>query len=225
MSDKNFNIPSDVLNMMKELMDMGAVGFGGFVDEKGKMYPITLGQMPNFAKANHNQHIDDYDEDEPCSCDCENCDFDCGGCDCDGCNCDCNDEEECFDCDEMPKPIPNHTANPKFIPANVYLMEDDSYVARFECGCFAKEDIEISYEKNTVTVTVVSSEQHTLPKNASNVIKRILCEEFKLAERATRSVTLPDADFEKANAEYKNGVLTLVIPKKAKPEPSRINIT
>ena len=228
MSGENVNIPKDMLKMMKELMDMGAVGIGGFVDDSGKMCPITLGQMPMFGgmpnmhrqpvnkkpTESENCSCDCHDEDYR-SCDCENCDFDCGGCDCDGC--DCEDE---LDCDETFAP-----ALTKSMALNAYVLENGTYSLCFECGNFAKEDIEISYDKNTITVTAIRSEVHKLPEDASfGVIKKTITEEFKQVEKATRAITLDEPDFAKAKAEFKNGILTINIPKKAKPEPSKINI-
>ena len=91
MSGENINIPKDMLSMMKELLDMGAVGFGGFVDDNGKVYPITLGQIPSFTQMpkRNPQPTNKTTCDEDCSCSCHD-DEEYRSCDCfeicDGCS-------------------------------------------------------------------------------------------------------------------------------------------
>jgi HSP20 family protein len=97
--------------------------------------------------------------------------------------------------------------------------DDTAYTVRAEIPGARKEDIEVSVEGNQVSLSAeVRRETHP------GAGQRTLYGERSYG-RASRSFALPEAvDPQTASAQYRDGVLTLVLPKKATASGKRVPI-
>lgn len=94
----------------------------------------------------------------------------------------------------------------------------DAYVLRADLPGFREDAVEVSLNGNLLTITGKREEEH-----------REEGEQFFTLERShgsfTRSFALPDnVDGEGINADLKNGVLTVQIPKRPEAHPRKIAI-
>ncbi len=98
------------------------------------------------------------------------------------------------------------------------IDEGDKFVLEAELPGFDKGDININVDGNRLTITA----EHSVSEEESkdNYIRK----ERKYGS-FTRSFDVSDIETEKIEADYKNGVLTLNLPKKdSKPSGRRIDI-
>lgn len=101
------------------------------------------------------------------------------------------------------------------------VKEDDkSYIVKADIPGVKKEDIQIDVEDDEITLRAESKREKEEKKG----------EKVVYSERSygmvSRSFTLPtDVDAKAANAEYKDGVLTLSLPKKANGSAKRVTIS
>lgn len=84
--------------------------------------------------------------------------------------------------------------------------ENDKYVMEMDIPGFEKEDIKISYEDNYLTVVVEKKEE----KEAKD--KNYIRRERGFGSKS-RSFYFDDVDSNKIQAAYKNGILTVTLPK------------
>ena len=97
--------------------------------------------------------------------------------------------------------------------------EDDKYIIKADLPGVDKKDIEVKFEAGVLTIR---GEKQTETKT-DNGNKRHRTERFHGS--FARSFTLPDAvKADDMNASYKDGVLSLTIPKEEKAKPKAINI-
>lgn len=104
----------------------------------------------------------------------------------------------------------------KTAATNVAETEDNFRLELAAIG-WSKEDLKIELDKDTLTISAEKKEDS--PKEGLQYLRR----EFK-AMPFKRTFTLPETvDNQAIKANYKNGILTLVLPKKeeAKPVPPR----
>lgn len=99
------------------------------------------------------------------------------------------------------------------------LYEDkDSLVLRAELPGMKKEDIDISIHDNTISV---SGERRNEKKYEGSQTSR----EERFFGRFTRSLKLPkQVDVSRVKANYKDGVLTVTLPKTEEAKPRQIEI-
>ena len=103
-----------------------------------------------------------------------------------------------------------------FTPSFDVKERKDAYVFKADLPGVKEEDLDVELVGNRLTVSGKREEE-----------QREEGETWFTYERSygdfTRSFTLPEGvDTEHANAEMKDGVLTIVIPKKAEAQPKRI---
>ena len=96
--------------------------------------------------------------------------------------------------------------------------DKDNFYITAEIPGIAKEDVKVNIKNDTLTIC-----------GEKSVNKEDKEKNFYRAERVygsfSRSFNLPEAvDKDKIKAEYKNGILTLVIPKKEEEKPKEIDI-
>jgi HSP20 family protein len=97
--------------------------------------------------------------------------------------------------------------------------EDDKYVIKADLPGVDKKDIEVKFEAGVLTI---HGEKHTETETGKGT-KRHRTERFHGS--FSRSFTLPDSvKTDKVDATYKDGVLTMKIPKDEKAKPKAINI-
>lgn len=99
------------------------------------------------------------------------------------------------------------------------LSEDDaSVIVRASLPGFRKEDVEIEVEDGVLSINAKHEEQHEEKK------ERFYRQERRITSMSRR-IALPTAVVHKdTQAELKDGVLTLRLPKVQKPQPQRIQI-
>ncbi len=103
-------------------------------------------------------------------------------------------------------------------PALDVLEDKENLVVRLEVPGMKKEDINISLHENTVTV---SGERRNEKKYEGSETSR----EERFFGRFTRSFQLPKAvDAAKVKANYKDGILTVTLPKAEEAKPRQIEI-
>ncbi len=103
-------------------------------------------------------------------------------------------------------------------PLDVYEDKDNLYV-RAELPGMKKEDIELSLHDGSLSI---SGERKTEKKHEEGEVYR--AERF--FGRFQRTVTLPTAvQVDKVKAEYKDGVLTVTLPKAEEAKPKRIDVS
>ena len=97
------------------------------------------------------------------------------------------------------------------------VREDDkAYTVHADLPGVKKEDIDVQVEGNVVRISA-ESKQEREEKLGEKVIRS-----ERYIGRVTRSFTLGvDVDEAIASAKFDNGVLELILPKKAAPEPRR----
>ncbi len=97
--------------------------------------------------------------------------------------------------------------------------EDDKYKIKADLPGVDKKDIDVKMENGMLSIR---GEKHTEIESGKGS-KRHRTERFHGS--FARSFTLPDSvDADKVDAAYKNGVLTLVIPKAEQARPKSIDI-
>jgi len=98
--------------------------------------------------------------------------------------------------------------------------DDDTVVVKFSVPGFKKDDFHISVEDDVLTVSgEIESEKEEEDKKKKYYYKEMSKQAF------TRSVRLPvRVKSEVANAEYKDGVLNISLPKAEEVKPRKIDI-
>lgn len=110
----------------------------------------------------------------------------------------------------------------KFPPVDVYET-DKAYVIEAEVAGYKQEEISLSVDKHVLTISA------SLVKKVDNNEEKKEDKKYILREIGrtsfSRSFTLPDdVDEEKIEAETKDGVLLVYIPKKEKSQRGKIEI-
>jgi len=92
--------------------------------------------------------------------------------------------------------------------------EGDKYVMESELPGFEKDDIKLDLNGSCLVISAEHKTENSEKDDKGNYIRR---------ERSygsyKRSFDIPDVDVEKINAEYKNGILTIDLPKKQPESP------
>jgi HSP20 family protein len=102
-------------------------------------------------------------------------------------------------------------------PALDLYQNNDNIVAVVELPGLRKEDIEISLQDGTLTISGERKEE-TSPENGATRTERS-------TGKFRRSVTLPTrVDGNKVSATYKDGILTVTLPKAEEAKPKQIQI-
>jgi HSP20 family protein len=103
-------------------------------------------------------------------------------------------------------------------PALDLYEDNDNLVVQAELPGMKKEDIELSLHDNAITV---SGERKNEKKYEGGRTSR----EERFFGRFTRSITLPkQVDSGKVKASYKDGILTVTLPKAEEAKPRQIQI-
>jgi HSP20 family protein len=102
-------------------------------------------------------------------------------------------------------------------PALDLYQDNDNIVAVVELPGMRKEEIEISLQDGTLTI---SGERNDETANEGATRTERFTGKFR------RSVTLPSqVDANKVNASYKDGILTVTLPKAEEAKPKQIQIS
>ena len=103
------------------------------------------------------------------------------------------------------------------MPSTNIIEKKDSYLLEIAIPGLEKEDFKINLENNILTIS--SEKENEKVEEEKNYTRK----EFMYGA-FSRSFTLPkEIDAEKINAEYKNGILKVALPKKEEAQnPSKI---
>ncbi len=98
------------------------------------------------------------------------------------------------------------------------FTKDDTLVLRFDLPGVSAEEIELTSEKNMLSVTVTRPVEET-----DDVVWSV---RERPTGRHTRQVRVGDmVDLGKIEADYQNGVLTVTLPVREEVKPRKISIT
>jgi len=121
-------------------------------------------------------------------------------------------------------PFADLLTNGRWVPAvDIFENAKQELVLKAELPDMKREDIQVVFENNTLTLKGERKFENTALENA---VKQ---EQFHRLERAygtfSRSFSLPSTvDASKIAAEYKNGVLTVTLPFREEAKPRTINV-
>jgi len=109
-------------------------------------------------------------------------------------------------------------ASGPWVPALDVFEEKDNYVVKVELPGVNKDDVKLSLEKGTLTIT---GERKVETKSESAE----LYHSERLHGRFQRSINLPESiAADKVTAQCKDGVLTVTLPKNEEAKPRHIDI-
>ncbi|MGH9163095.1 MAG: Hsp20/alpha crystallin family protein [Vicinamibacteraceae bacterium] len=106
-----------------------------------------------------------------------------------------------------------------WLPAvDVYENDDQNVVLKAELPGVAKEDVTLSIENNTLTLKGERKRSHEVKKGQYHRIERTY-------GGFSRSFALPSTvDTEHVAADFKDGVLTITLPRKEEAKPRHIDV-
>ncbi len=91
--------------------------------------------------------------------------------------------------------------------------ENNEYHIDMEAPGYSKENLKVEIKDDTITITA--------EKNNENVDRKYIHRELSY-EKAQRSFRLDDMDEEKITAEFQNGILKIVVPRKETVSNNRV---
>jgi HSP20 family protein len=117
-------------------------------------------------------------------------------------------------------------ANPGWVPALDFYEEKDNYVVNVELPGVSKEDVKLSLEDNTLSI---SGERKGEAKCAGECEAKGETTGVQYSERVygkfSRTVELPASVVaDKVTAQYKDGILRVTLPKSEESKPRQITI-
>ena len=106
-------------------------------------------------------------------------------------------------------------------------VNDKEYVLEAELPGYGENDIDVNVEKHVLLISSVKVEKNE--KSAETEKSEKVQDEFLIRERRAasfqRSFVLPEGVAEdKIKGEFKNGILTLIIPKLPEKQPKKIEV-
>jgi HSP20 family protein len=111
-------------------------------------------------------------------------------------------------------------ARPDWLPAVDIIEKKDRFLLKVELPEVKREDVKVSVDNGVLTISG-ERRMETDEEDKDSQHRRV----ERLYGSFSRSFTLPEeADENGIDAAYKDGMLTLTIPKVAKPEPRAIEV-
>lgn len=107
-----------------------------------------------------------------------------------------------------------------WVPAIDLIEKKDSYVLRAELPGVERSNIGITLEKNVLTI---SGEKAPIVEGHDEEVRVFAAE--RVSGGFSRSLRMPDhIDSDRIEAEYRDGLLTITVPKAAVAQPRRIEL-
>ena len=107
-----------------------------------------------------------------------------------------------------------------WVPAIDLIEKKDAYIVRAELPGVERSAIDISFEKNILTI---SGQKNALLEGKDEELRVFAAE--RVSGSFSRSLRMPDyIDGDKIGAEYKDGLLTVTIPKAELAQPRKIEV-
>ncbi len=120
--------------------------------------------------------------------------------------------------DDFWRPI-RHEDGGAFVPAMDVSENENEYHVRADLPGVNKDDLDISIQDGVLTINAETSQEQKERKEG-----RVIRQERRYG-KFVRSMRLGDAvDVDKIKADYKDGVLDLVLPKAEKVKPKKIDV-
>lgn len=105
-----------------------------------------------------------------------------------------------------------------WMPAVDISEDDKAYTILADVPGVKPEDVDVELENGVLTI---KGERETVKEDEKEGYKRV----ERISGKFYRRFTLPETvDEENISAKTENGVLKIIIPKKPKPEPKRIQV-
>jgi HSP20 family protein len=114
----------------------------------------------------------------------------------------------------------NESSARLWVPAIDLFEKKDAYVVRAELPGVDRSNIEITFEKNILTI---SGQKAGMLEGREEEIRVFAAE--RVSGGFSRSLRMPEhVDGDKIGAEYKDGLLTVTIPKAEIAQPRKIEV-
>ena len=108
-----------------------------------------------------------------------------------------------------------------WVPAIDVIEKREAYIVHSDLPGVHRSNVEITFEKNTLTI---SGRKTALIDGRDQEVRVFAAE--RVAGEFTRSLRLPDyIDAERISAAFKDGVLTVSVPKAQVAQPRRIELS
>ncbi len=127
-----------------------------------------------------------------------------------------NDFDDMFD--DFWRPVRRESSG-AFAPAIDVSEKDDAYHIHADLPGVKKDDLDITFQDGVLTINAETSQEKKEEKEG-----RVIRQERRYG-KFVRSMRLGDTvDADKIKADYKDGVLELVVPKAEKVKPRKIDV-
>ena len=116
-------------------------------------------------------------------------------------------------------PVSTWNTSAEFRRLAIDVIEDDTtYVVTADMPGISRDEVSVTIDKNVLTVSAESKDE--VSQNERKVLRH-----ERYSGKYARSLRLgEDIDEDKVSAEYRDGVLRLVIPKKATVAPRQVEV-
>jgi len=118
-------------------------------------------------------------------------------------------------------PVYTHTV---FVPKVDVKEDGEAYTMEMDLPGRSEKDVDIELDNNTLTISSKQEEKNEMEETEKEENGRWLIRERRVSS-FKRSFTLPeDVNLEALNASFKNGILTVKLPRRALSQPKKIAI-
>lgn len=109
-----------------------------------------------------------------------------------------------------------------WVPAMDVAEKHDAYVVQAELPGLAPDQVDVSFEKNVLTIR--GTKPASFDSKTDGELRIFAAE--RVSGSFERSVRLPEfVDAERISANFNNGLLTITVPKAEAAQPRRITVT
>ena len=111
-----------------------------------------------------------------------------------------------------------------FLPKVDVKEDSEAYTMEMDLPGRSEKDVDIELDNNTLTISSKQEERNEAKETENEENSRWLIRERRVSS-FKRSFTLPeDVNLEALNASFKNGILTVKLPRRALSQPKKIAI-
>lgn len=126
-----------------------------------------------------------------------------------------NNFERSFDSDNS---LPQEFENAIWSPLSDISEDKDNFKIRLDLPGMKKEDVKINMENNMLSISGERKQEKESDNSKYHRVERVYGKFY-------RSFTLPESiEHEKIDAEFKDGQLTITVPKSEKAKPKQLEI-
>lgn len=118
--------------------------------------------------------------------------------------------------EQAPESARSSTPPTYYLPVDIF-ESDDAYTLVASVPGFREDQVDVTFEDGVLAIKANADEQHKAPG-------RWLRQERPYGSFVRRLEVPAQVESSKINAHFDNGVLTITIPKTAKPQPVKIQV-